>query len=51
MSDPGRVETEDGLQHQRAAHRRIDGRVGAGEQQLEPAVGNRPIVSGRGLGA
>ena len=40
---------EDGLQHQRAVHRRIDGRVGAGEQQLKPAV-KRPIVICVGFG-
>jgi hypothetical protein len=40
---PGRVQAEHDLQHERRTDTRLDGGVGADEQQLQPLVGERVI--------
>ncbi len=38
MRDPRRIQTQNGLQHERRMHRRIDGRMGAYEEQFQPFI-------------
>ena len=45
---PGRIEAEHGLEHQRSVQRRIDGGMGAGEQELQSLVGDRAHLVGLG---
>jgi hypothetical protein len=45
-ADGRRVQAQQRLQHQRRAQRRVDGRVGAGEHQRQPAVGDLVALAG-----
>jgi len=47
-ADGRRIQAEQRLQHQRCAQRRVDGRVGAGEHQRQPAVGDLVALAGDG---
>ena len=40
-ADPGRIEAEHGLEHQRSVQRRIDGGMGTREEELQSLVGDR----------